>query len=193
MYVRFADIYSEFKSYMLYPTEADLVHALKEKSNAAYNHLYTHYRGALYHAILQIIPGEEAASDVLQESFLQIWKNIEAYDPQKGRLFTWMLKLTRNMAINHTRIKNFKVHDKNKDITNYVSDIDEKLHSNISTNTIGLKQLVLNLKPEFRSVLQLSYFQGLKQEEIAESLNIPVGTVKTRLRNAVLELKKAFV
>ncbi len=173
-------------------TEKELVNALKEHHNEAYRHLYLHYRGALYNNILQVIPSVEAANDVLQEVFVTIWKNIDKYDESKGRLFTWMLKLTRNMAINQTRVKNFKVHGKNEDISNYVSIIEEKSEQP-GINHIGLRQQVHKLRPEYKDVLELSYFQGFKQEEIATALKIPLGTVKTRLRNAIIELRREFV
>jgi RNA polymerase sigma-70 factor (ECF subfamily) len=173
-------------------TEKELVDALKQHRNDAYRHLYMHYRGAIYNNILQVIPSAEAADDVLQEVFVTIWKNIDKYDESKGRLFTWMLKLTRNMAINHTRVKNFKVHSKNEDINNYVSII-EKNNEEAGINHIGLRQQVHKLRPEYKDVLELSYFQGFKQEEIASALKIPLGTVKTRLRNAIIELRREFV
>lgn len=137
-----------------------------------------------------MIPGQEQAADVLQEVFVTIWKKIDLYDESKGRLFTWMLRLTRNMAINQTRKKNFKVHSKNEDISNYVSVIDQKSNENSSINHIGLRQQVHKLRPEYKDVLELSYFQGFKQEEIGEILKIPLGTVKTRMRNAIIELRK---
>lgn len=164
-----------------------------QHDNAAYRYLYINYRGALYNSILQVLPDAETASDVLQETFVQIWKNIEKYDESKGRLFTWMLKLTRNMAINQTRVKNFKVHSKNEDITNFVTSIEEKTPHYTSINNIGLRQQVHRLRPELKDVIELSYFQGLKQEEISGILKIPLGTVKTRLRNAIIELRKEFV
>gem|GEM_PF-413675 len=171
-------------------TETELVTALKSRDNHAYKHLYLHYRGALYNNILQLLPDREIAADVLQEVFLQIWKNIDKYDETKGRLFTWMLKLTRNMAINQTRVKNFKVHSKNEDISNYVSVIEERNSQQTGINHIGLRQQVHKLRPEYKDVIELSYFQGFKQEEIAEALKLPLGTVKTRLRNAIIELRK---
>lgn len=173
-------------------TETELVTALKSRDNDAYKHLYLHYRGALYNNILQLLPDREIAADVLQEVFLQIWKQIDKYDETKGRLFTWMLKLTRNMAINQTRVKNFKVHSKNEDISNYVSIIEERNNQQTGINHIGLRQQVHKLRPEYKDVIELSYFQGFKQEEIAEALKLPLGTVKTRLRNAVIELRKEF-
>lgn len=174
-------------------TEKELVNSLKKHDNAAYRHLYMNYRGALYNAILQVITETETANDLLQEVFVHIWKNIDKYDDSKGRLFTWMLKLTRNMAINQTRVKNFKVHSKNEDITNYVTSIEEKAPQLTGINSIGLRQQVHKLRPEFKDVIELSYFQGFKQEEISEILKIPLGTVKTRLRNAIIELRREFV
>jgi len=174
-------------------TEKELTEALKKHDNAAYRHLYMNYRGALYNNILQIIPDTETAADVLQEAFIQIWKNIDKYDENKGRLFTWMLKLTRNMAINQTRIKNFKVHSKNEELTNYVSVIDNKTPQLTAINHIGLRQQVHKLRKELKDVIELSYFEGLKQEEISEILKIPLGTVKSRIRMAVIELRKEFL
>lgn len=164
--------------------------ALRQRSNEAYRYLYMHYRAALYNNILQVIPETEPAADVLQEVFTGIWKNIDKYDETKGRLFTWMLKLTRNMAINQTRVKNFKVHSKNEDINNYVSVIEEKNSLADNFNHIGLRQQVHKLRPEYKDVLELSYFQGFRQEEVAAALKIPLGTVKTRLRNAIIELRR---
>lgn len=174
-------------------TEQELVIELKQRLNRAYRHLYLHYRGALYNNILQIISDPESAADVLQEVFVTIWKNIEKYDETKGRLFTWMLKLTRNITINHTRVKNFKVHSKNEDISNYVSVIEEKNSTLDSLNHIGLRQQVHKLRPEYKDVLELSYFQGFRQEEVAAALKIPLGTVKTRLRNAIIELRRDLI
>lgn len=171
-------------------TEQELITALRHRRNDAYKYLYLHYRGALFNTILQVIPTEEQAADVLQDVMVQVWDNIDKYDETKGRLFTWMLKLTRNMAINHIRKKNFKVHNKNEDISNYVSAIEQKNNEHTGINHIGLRQQVHKLRPEYKDVLELAYFQGLKQDEIAEILRIPLGTVKTRLRNAIIELRR---
>lgn len=174
-------------------SEDELVNGLKNHSNDAYGYLYQHYRGSLYNIILQIIPNEETANDVLQEVFITVWKNIDKYDAQKGRLFTWLHNVTRNAAINKTRSKNYKSSLKNDSINNYVNVIDEKASYQQNINSIGLRKAVSLLKEEFKSVLVLAYFNGFTQEEIAKTLNIPLGTVKTRLRCAVLELKKHFV
>ena len=174
-------------------TEDELLDALKNHKNEAYRYLYMHYRGSLYNIISQIIPDTETANDVLQEVFITVWKNIDKYDAAKGRLFTWLLNVTRNSAINKTHSKNYKNSLKNDSISNYVNDIDGKAAYHQNINCIGLRKEVSLLKEEYKSVMELSYFNGFTHEEIAKTLNIPLGTVKTRLRNAVLELKKHFI
>ena len=173
--------------------EEELVAALKKHDGEAYRYLYLHYRNALFAAVTQIIPDAETAGDILQEVFLAIWKGIEKYEPGKGRLFTWMLTLSRNAAINTTRSKSFKDANKNEDLSDYVTTLDNKASAETNINFIGLRSQVHQLKPEFKIVLDLAYFNGYTQQEIADTLAIPLGTVKTRLRNAIIELRKQFV
>ena len=174
-------------------TEEELIIALKTRDSEAFAYLYKQYRGALFAIILQFIPDKEAAGDVLQEVFINIWKSVDKYDPAKGRLFTWLLTLTRNMAINTTRSKQYKSELKNDDISLYVNSIDAKEDSVQAINFIGLRTQVHQLRADYKNVLELSYYNGFTQQEIADLLNIPIGTVKTRLRNAIIELRKQFV
>ncbi len=173
-------------------TEESLVIALKQYDSAAYRHLYMHYRGAMYNVILQLVPDPETANDVLQETFTTIWQQIDKYDMNKGRLFTWLIKITRNMAINKLRSKIYKSQSRNETLDNYVSSIENGHESVDVVNYIGLRQQVHRLKEDYKNVIELSYYNGFTQEEIAKALKIPVGTVKTRLRNALLELRKQF-
>jgi len=174
-------------------TEDDLISALKKHDNDAFGYLYTNYKAALFTIIHQIIADKEIAQDVLQEAFITAWKNIDKYDASKGRLFTWLFNVTRNCAINTTRSKAFKSEQKNDSFDNYVTYVDEKDNQSTNINQIGLRKQVHLLREEYKNVLELSYFNGFTHEEIAKILNIPVGTVKTRLRNAIIELRKQFV
>ncbi len=174
-------------------SEVELIAALKSHKNDAYRQLYLNYRGTLYNNILQVIKDTETANDVLQEVFITIWQNIDKYDAEKGRLFTWLLKLTRNAAINKTRSKVYKSQQKNDDISNYVSFIENKTSVHTPINQIGLRTQVHRLREDYKNVLELSYFEGFTQEEISKALNVPLGTVKTRLRNAIIDLRKQFV
>jgi RNA polymerase sigma factor (sigma-70 family) len=174
-------------------TETDLIAGLKKRNDGAFEYLYNNYKGALFTTIRQIIPDAEIAGDVLQEAFITAWKNIDKYDPAKGRLFTWLFNVTRNCTINTLRSKNYKSQQKNESLDNYVNYIDEKETQVFNINQIGLRKQVHLLREDYKNVLELSYFNGFTHEEISTILNIPVGTVKTRLRNAVIELRKHFV
>lgn len=174
-------------------SEPQLLEGLRKHENDAFHYLYMNYRGSLYNIILQLIPDRETANDVLQELFITVWKQIDKYDESKGRLFTWMVRLTRNTAINKLRSKVYKSQSKNENLDNYVFAIEENNPESENINKIGLRQLVHNLKDDYKNVIELSYYNGFTQEEIAKALNIPLGTVKTRLRSALLELRKQFV
>ena len=76
--------------------EADLVLLLKQRDRSAFDYLYEQYSGALYAVVLNIITDRETASDILQDVFVKIWRQLDQYDPAKGRLFTWMLNIARN-------------------------------------------------------------------------------------------------
>lgn len=163
--------------------------ALKERNNQAYSYLYDHYAGALYSIIKQIITdNNEAAGDVLQEVFINIWRKIETYDPSKGRLFTWMLNIARNASIDMLRSKSYQNSQKNQELPdNVYKGTNHQISLNV--DNIGLKKVLEKLKPEHRVLVELAYFKGFTHEEISEMQGIPLGTVKTRIRNALLQLR----
>lgn len=165
---------------------------LKSKDDKAFNYLYDNYSAALYGVILKVLDKEELAGDVLQEVFVKIWRGIEQYDHNKGRLYTWMLNIARNSAIDILRSRSFQKDQKTIDIEQNVYIQDNHNTPGANIDTIGLKKSVMNLKHEFRVLIDMAYFQGYTQEEISKTLNIPLGTVKTRMRNAILELKSVF-
>jgi len=180
------------KSTQIY-TEEELVAGLARHENDAYQYLYLHYRATLFNIIRQFIEDTETANDVLQEVFIAVWKNMDKYNPEKGRLFTWLHTLTRNTCINNIRSKNFKASQKNENLNEYVTIIDTINTQQQNINLIGLRKQVHQLRDNYKEVLELSYYEGLTQEEISKTLGIPLGTVKTRLRNALIELRKQFV
>lgn len=170
--------------------ESDLVPLLKHRQEHAFSYLYDHYSGALYSVILSIVPDRELANDVLQEAFVKIWRQIESYDNTKGRLFTWMLNVTRNTSIDAVRSKNYKQGLQNKELTENVHDAAGSIE--INSDKIGLRKIVQKLKEDHRILVELSYFEGYTQDEISKMLNMPLGTVKTRLRSALVQLKQAI-
>lgn len=166
-----------------------LIKRLQQQDKAALSELYDAYGGALYGVALRIVQDEELAQQVLQDTFLKIWRNAGQYDPSKGRLFTWMLNIARNTAIDLTRTSPFRQARK-------TTTLDSIVHrpGGMSANPehVGLRELVGNLEEKYRDLIELVYFQGYTQEEAAEQTGIPLGTVKTRLRHAIGELRKYF-
>jgi RNA polymerase sigma-70 factor (ECF subfamily) len=174
----------EIKKY----SEAELVRLLKQRHQSAFSYLYDNYSGPLYTIILGIVREKELASDVLQEVFIKIWKQIESYDDSKGRLFTWMMNIARNASIDLLRSKGYQNNRQNQELTETVDDSSENVHTN--TDRIGLHKWVHRLKKDYKTLVELSYFQGFTQEEISKMLKIPLGTVKTRLRTALIQLRQ---
>jgi RNA polymerase sigma factor (sigma-70 family) len=169
-------------------SEQELVIALKARNEQAFSYLYDHYSGSLYTIILQIVRSPEIARDVLQEVFVNIWRKIESYDAIKGRLFTWMLNISRNAAIDLLRSKNYQNSQKNQEINDTVYRVDQITLTNI--DNIGLTNFLGKLRPEQRVLIELAYFKGFTHDEIAQIEDIPLGTVKTRIRSALLQLRE---
>jgi len=167
--------------------ETELVSLLRQRSQQVFSYLYDNYSGALHSIILNIVGEEELANDVLQEVFVKIWRQIDSYDSSKGRLFTWMLNIARNASIDTVRSKSFQNSRQNRELTEDVYASGGS--SETRTDQIGLRKLVHGLKEEYKVLIELSYFQGYTQDEISKMLSIPLGTVKTRLRTALIQLR----
>ncbi len=169
--------------------ESTLIAGLRSKDKAALEYLYDHYSGALYGAVFRIIRKEEIAEEVLQDIFLKIWDKIESYDPAKGRLFTWMLNLAKNQAIDKTRSKEISRENKTGGLENFVSGVNKGEFSEQKIEAIGVKEILTTLPDDQRFIVDQLYFKGYSQSELAEEFNIPLGTVKTRLRLAMKQLR----
>ncbi|HYV94175.1 MAG TPA: sigma-70 family RNA polymerase sigma factor [Chitinophagales bacterium] len=171
-------------------SEDELVSRLFKKDKLAFSYLYDNYASALYGVIFRIVQDEESAADVMQETFVKIWSNFSQYDKTKGKLFTWLVNVARNLAIDTTRSKSFKNQNKNLELDKVVGYIDSHKSTSFNPDQIGLKTLLEKLRPEQRDIIDLAYFKGYTQVEIAEALNIPLGTVKTRMRMAIMQLRQ---
>lgn len=168
--------------------ETELVNLLQQRNNQAFTYLYDNYSGALFGIISQIVHDKESANDVLQEVFINIWRKIETFDMGKGRLFTWMLNIARNASIDKIRSKAWQNDLKNQSLSQDVNTMEgQRINPNV--DHLGFRKILRNLKEEHRSLIELSYFQGYTHEEIAKGLSIPLGTVKTRIRSALLQLR----
>ena len=173
-------------------SEEELVLLLKQQSREAFNYLYKHYAAVLYGVITKVVSDEQTAQDVLQDVFVKIWNNIEQYDAKKGRIYTWMINIARNAAIDKLRSKGEIMKGKIQTGDDIVNNVGRGMKTERATDTIGLRKMVSNLKPEYETIINLAYFKGFTLDEISKSLNIPLGTVKTRMRSAIQQLRSAF-
>ena len=133
------------------------------------------------------------AEEVLQDVFLKIWDRIESYDSGKGKLFTWMLNIARNHAIDKTRSKEFSKDKKTGDIGNFVRRIDSEEYIETQVEAIGMMEVLKDLPEDQRFIIDQHYLKGYTQAEISEEFNLPLGTVKTRMRLAMKVLRKLLV
>ncbi|MBC7873790.1 MAG: sigma-70 family RNA polymerase sigma factor [Ferruginibacter sp.] len=168
-------------------SEHELVALLQQRNEKAFGYLYDNYSGALYGIVNSIVTDRDIANDVLQNVFINIWKKIESYDASKGRLFTWMLNIARNAAIDEIRSKGYRDSQKNQSLSGNV-DVPGAVTGPV-TDDVGLKKVLTKLKGDLRVLIDMSYFQGFTHEEISKVLNIPLGTVKTRIRSALIQLR----
>jgi len=171
--------------------EEFFVQQLLSRNTRSFEELYDQFSPALYGIISKIVKNEKLAEDILQETFLKIWNNSASYDKTKSRLFTWMLNIARNAAIDYMRSKQGKIDKKNKSVD--LLGMNEP-HAAVESNHehIGLKKIVNSLKNEQHEIIRLTFFEGYSQTEIAEKLQIPLGTVKTRCRSALHHLRKTL-
>lgn len=174
-------------------SESVLIEKLIQRDQQAFQWLYDQYSPALYGVVLRIVRDDEQAADLLQDIFVKIWKNLDGYDASKGRLFTWMLNVARNTAIDSLRARKTQPASAIRTDDENVHIVDRQ-HNTEQPNPehIGIKDIVEKLRPERKQLIDLVYFGGYTHEEAAEKLNLPLGTVKTRVRAALQELKQLF-
>lgn len=170
--------------------EEQIISLLRQRDTAGISLLYDKYSAALFGVISRVVGSQEIAEEVLQDVFTKVWRNFDSYNASKGKLFTWLINIARNAAIDATRAKGFN--RQNYDIENVVNTIDAQNNTTPNIDGLDLKHLTERLSPEYRILVDLLYFQGFTQAEAAETLNIPLGTVKTRIRAAILQLKEMF-
>ncbi|WP_318640630.1 RNA polymerase sigma factor [Flavobacterium ardleyense] len=162
---------------------------MKDKNVNGFNYLYDNYSASLYGVILRIVIFKDDADEVLQDVFVKIWNSSAQYDVSKGTLYTWMLNIARNSAIDKLKSKNFQNNLKNQSIPDFVSN-----HSSLAVNQTDhfneIQNIVNKMKDDYKDIIIKSYFEGYTQQEISDNMNIPLGTVKTRTRSAFVELRK---
>lgn len=174
---------------MSYSLEEHIVQLLEKEDQAAMKLLYENYSDSLYGVILKITNNEDLAQDALQESFIKVWKNAKKYDSKKAKLFTWLYRIARNTAIDKLRSFNNRFH---KEVQIDKSDVYILPTTSLNQDVIDLKDHVTKLEEKYQIVLNALFFEGMTQQEASDELNIPLGTIKSRLKIGLRDLRKIF-
>ncbi len=172
--------------------ESEMLFCLQSNEQRHFSKLYDRFSPALLGLILKWIKDKELAENLLQDVFVKAWRNRELYDAAKGRMFTWLYRITRNICIDHLRSK---AHKKVIVVLPEDNSTGVKMffvREGLLPDAIGLRKLVDMLRREEKEVVELMYFNGFTQRQIAELMNIPLGKVKTRMKKAIKELRYYF-
>ncbi|MEM8908290.1 MAG: sigma-70 family RNA polymerase sigma factor [Bacteroidota bacterium] len=174
--------------------EQQITQLLNRQDKQAISILYDRYAASLYGVALKIVHSEEVAEDILQDVFIKAWQKGVDYDSRKGSVFTWLLNITRNRAIDITRSSSFRKQAKILELNSFAheSNNGNGYTEELNVNQIGLRWMVNQLDLKYQKVIELVYFQGFTQSEVVEQLGIPLGTVKTRLKIGLREMRKFF-
>ncbi len=156
--------------------------------------LYDRYSGAVYSMAYRVLNNETETQDLLQEVFLLVWQKGALYDPSRGKPLTWVMSLARNKAIDRLRSlqRRTRLHDEiQRDLAKVAPLADAGARDQVAERERGeaVRGAVSQLAPAQRRAIELAYFSGLTQTEIAERLKQPLGTIKARIRRGMLRLK----
>jgi len=186
---------TSYINYVDAPGELILLRRISEKDSSALSELYDRHSKYLYTIIYYILRDDAEAEDILQEVFLQIWEKIDSYDENLGNPLAWITRITRNKAIDRLRSKGFKNRSSEIDIER-VFDLSSDSSSNPEKNASmsqeqhEISNALQTLNQNQRDLIEFAYFRGYSQSELAEYFNIPLGTVKTRMRAAMISLRE---
>ena len=168
-------------------SEGHLVSALQTGQRAAFTALYDAYSPALFGVILRLVRDQEIAEDLLQDTFIKIWTHRHTYDPHQGRLYTWLVTIARNIALDELRSRKVQAQALPYSPEGMIAYTDPAFNQGLLTGSI------FSLVPiKYRQIVELVYAQQWTHQEVAAELDLPLGTVKTRLRTALGELKRYF-
>ena len=169
--------------------DKEIVSLIMAKDEKGMDLLYERYNKYIYGFICQIIKQKDIAQIVLQDTFLKVWKNISSFDIDKGVLLTWIVRIARNTAIDMIRSKNYSQMTRLVSLDNVYSSKKSTVRG-ISIDTMDVRSKVAKLDVKPRVILELIYFEGYTSSEVAKELNIPLGTVKSRIRKGYKDLRK---
>lgn len=172
--------------------DGSLIDRLRRRDPDAMGELYDRYGKVAFSVIFRIVRNQSTAEDLLQETFLRVWNRVHAFDQEKGSLGPWVLTVARNRAIDYLRSVDGRMAKNAFDIERtetpgLFSDLESEILSNARIQHI--RSAFDKLNPNQRMVIELAYFEGMSQSEMADRLKQPLGTIKTWVRSALKSLR----
>ena len=159
----------------------EIIKLLKQRDQQGLSLLYDDYSNSLMGVIMSIVRHQETAEEILQETFLKVWNSIDSFNEERGTLFTWMVTIARRMAIDKVRLKSY---GSSVGLEYFDRASDTPNHDEMDTH-----QLLKSLDKDQKVVLDMVYLKGYTQQQASEMLEIPLGTVKSRIRLAIKSLR----
>src|SRR5580765_4464385 len=175
--------------------DATLVHRFLQRDVSAFEQLYDRHSRVVYALVLRILQQASTSEEVVQDVFLQVWRNAAQYDAKRGPFLPWLLTMARNRALDHLRLKSERQRRREDQaeelpsavsMPNFEGDLDERRRAS------KVRELIDSLNPQQKRAIELAYFEGLSHSEIASALQEPLGTVKSWIRNGLLRLKEGL-
>lgn len=163
-----------------------LISLIKQGKEQGLNALYDAYSDALYGIVFRILRKQEESEEVVQSVFMKIWQHISSFDETKSTIFTWMAAIAKNSAIDMRRSKGFK----HEQFTDSLSFSDFGLQTSSKPKMLDIEKLTAKMPEKYKLLLDKMFLEGYTQQEIADHYNIPLGTVKTRLRESINILRE---
>jgi RNA polymerase sigma-70 factor (ECF subfamily) len=171
--------------------DTNLVRRMQQRDPHALAELYDRYGRVVYALILRVVRDVGVAEDLVQEAFLRVWNRVNGFDAQKGSIGPWLLAVARNRAIDYLRSaagrERNSVEYEESEHPSLFCDMEKDIL--LSDKARIVKSAIEKLSPNYRQVIELAYFEGLSQTEMAERMGQPLGTVKTWVRTALKNLR----
>ena len=164
---------------MISAIEKEIVSLLEHSDKKAISLLYEYYADSLYGVIQKIITDEDTAKDVLQETFVKIWRYAKKYDSNKAKLFTWLYRIAYNTAIDKVRSLKNKT---GKEVQIETSSVYKITSNELNQDVLDIKKHLSSLDEKYQIVINALFFEGMTQQEASDELDIPLGTIKSRLK-----------
>ncbi len=171
----------------------ELVNKFQQKDEKAFKTLYDMYSNSMEGVIYNIVKDRYLTEEIMQDVFVKVWEKSDTYSNKKGRFYTWILRIARNAAIDEIRSKSYKTKKLNLNSDTFVDILESKDNLERKTDAIGITEFVKDLSEKCKEIIQLIYFKGYTQSETSKALEIPIGSIKTRNRNCIQNLRNTLI